>query len=149
MLQSYQLYSKELSELPEGRLLITTINAHSYNVAQQDAEFAEALRQSDVLLPDGISIVLAKRLLSGEKIKKIAGEDLFYWEMNRIEVRSKQFAVSSKQFTERIIKTENETSNFSNSSILKPETRNTKPETWNPKRRLYCFWVVVRRSWPR
>ncbi len=78
MLQTYQLYSRELSELPEGRLLITTINAHSYNVAQQDTEFAEALRQSDVLLPDGISIVLAKRLLSGEKIKKIAGEDLFY-----------------------------------------------------------------------
>ena len=131
MLQSFQLYSKELSELPEGRLLITTINAHSYNVAQQDTEFAEALRQSDVLLPDGISIVLAKRLLSGDKIKKIAGEDLFYWEMNRIEVRSKQFAVSSKQFTERIIKTENETSNFSNSSILKPETRNEKHETRN------------------
>ena len=131
MLQSFQLYSKELSELPEGRLLITTINAHSYNVAQQDTEFAEALRQSDVLLPDGISIVLAKRLLSGDKIKKIAGEDLFYWEMNRIEVRSKQFAVSSKQFTERIIKTENETSNFSNSSILKPETRNEKHETPN------------------
>jgi N-acetylglucosaminyldiphosphoundecaprenol N-acetyl-beta-D-mannosaminyltransferase len=92
MLQSYQLYSRELSELPEGRLLITTINAHSYNVAQQDTEFAEALRQSDVLLPDGISIVLAKRMLTpkppkGElrkKIKKIAGEDLFYWEMRRM-----------------------------------------------------------------
>jgi|GEM_PF-2077792 len=85
MLQTYQLYSSELSELPEGRLLITTINAHSYNVAQHDADFAEALRQSDVLLPDGISIVLAKRLLSGDKIKKIAGEDLFYWEMGRMK----------------------------------------------------------------
>lgn len=34
-----------LTFLPSGKLLINTINAHSYNTAQQDLLFAEALRQ--------------------------------------------------------------------------------------------------------
>ena len=38
------LESKEaLSVLPEGKLLINTINAHSYNTALKDKAFAEAL----------------------------------------------------------------------------------------------------------
>ncbi len=93
-----------------GTLLINTINAHSYNMARKDAAFAEALLASDVLLPDGISIVWAKKFLSagggkqrtgsgkqqavsgkqnkeqGAKIlKRIAGWDLFVFEMNRLQ----------------------------------------------------------------
>lgn len=34
---------KELESLPEGKLLINTINAHSYNTAGKDPLFAEAL----------------------------------------------------------------------------------------------------------
>jgi N-acetylglucosaminyldiphosphoundecaprenol N-acetyl-beta-D-mannosaminyltransferase len=82
-------FFRSLFFLSDKQLLITTLNAHSYNIARKDAAFAEALQQSDVLLPDGISIVLAVRLLKGEKIKKIAGEDLFYWEMNHLEQRAK------------------------------------------------------------
>ncbi len=33
----------ELALLPEGKLLINTINAHSYNTARKDGLFAEAL----------------------------------------------------------------------------------------------------------
>ena len=33
-----------LTFLPSGKLLINTINAHSYNTAQQDLLFAEALQ---------------------------------------------------------------------------------------------------------
>ncbi len=33
----------ELASLPEGKLLINTINAHSFNTAKKDALFAEAL----------------------------------------------------------------------------------------------------------
>lgn len=78
------VYNKSLDELPSGKLLINTINAHSYNMAKSDAYFAEALCKSDVLLPDGISIVFAKRYLKNEILKKIAGTDLFYFEMNRL-----------------------------------------------------------------
>lgn len=43
------LESKEaLSVLPEGKLLINTINAHSYNTALKDKAFAEALMKGDV-----------------------------------------------------------------------------------------------------
>lgn len=33
----------ELALLPEGKLLINTINAHSFNTAKKDKLFAEAL----------------------------------------------------------------------------------------------------------
>ena len=45
----------ELAALPEGKLLINTINAHSYNTARKDELFAEALTNGDVLIPDGVS----------------------------------------------------------------------------------------------
>ena len=50
---------EELQALPEGKLLINTINAHSYNTARRDAPFAEALEGGDALIPDGMSIVKA------------------------------------------------------------------------------------------
>ncbi|MFZ4796190.1 MAG: WecB/TagA/CpsF family glycosyltransferase [Bacteroidia bacterium] len=73
-----------LTALPSGKLLINTINAHSYNTAQEDTEFAKVLLSSDVLLPDGVSVVWAVRFLNGVKIQKIAGEDLFFLEMKRL-----------------------------------------------------------------
>ena len=45
-----------LAVLPEGKLLINTINAHSYNTAQKDRFFAEALQRGDVLIPEGVSL---------------------------------------------------------------------------------------------
>lgn len=51
----------ELALLPEGKQLINTINAHSFNTAKKDALFAEALACGDVLIPDGVSIVKACR----------------------------------------------------------------------------------------
>lgn len=76
---------KALELLPEGLLLINTINAYSYNIARKDAMFAEALLKSNVLLPDGASIVKAVRWLRAEKIERIAGWDLFVWEMKRLQ----------------------------------------------------------------
>ena len=80
------LSSKDnLDTLPLGKLLINTINAHSYNTARKDPEFAETLLNGGVLIPDGAGVVLAFQLLRGEKIKRIAGWDLFMWEMNRLQ----------------------------------------------------------------
>lgn len=78
------LYSQSLSNLPNKKLLISTLNAYSFNIAQSDTIFQMALQQSDVLLPDGISVVLATYLLTGQRLKKIAGEDLFLYEMNKL-----------------------------------------------------------------
>lgn len=92
MLKNYQLYNSSLDSLSDRSLLITTLNAHSYNVTHHDKEFEIALQQSDVLLPDGISVVLAAKLLRHPQattgnLNKIAGEDLFYYEMNRVETQ--------------------------------------------------------------
>jgi N-acetylglucosaminyldiphosphoundecaprenol N-acetyl-beta-D-mannosaminyltransferase len=77
---------QELVFLPSGKLLINTINAHSYNTAQQDLLFAEALQQGDVLIPDGASIVKACHWLNAKSKPKerIAGWDLFEFEMERL-----------------------------------------------------------------
>ena len=77
----------ELAALLEGKLLINTINAHSYNTARKDELFAEALTNGDVLIPDGVSIVKACRWIKAKSQPKerIAGWDLFEFEMNKLE----------------------------------------------------------------
>lgn len=76
-----------LTELPQGKLLINTINAHSYNVAQRDALFAEALRKGDALTADGASIVHACRWLRtpSQPKERVAGWDVFVHEMMALE----------------------------------------------------------------
>lgn len=76
----------ELADLPEGKLLINTINAFSYNNARKDVLFEEALTKGDVLIPDGISIVRVCRWLNAKSQPKqrIAGWDLFIFEMNKL-----------------------------------------------------------------
>ena len=58
------------------KTIITTLNPHSYYISKKDKTFAQALISSDVLLPDGVGVVLAARFLYGEKIEKIAGADI-------------------------------------------------------------------------
>lgn len=88
ILSKLRTYNNDLCSLAPGKLYISTINAYSYTLAQRDSVFAAALQSSDILLPDGIGIVIAKRLLTGEKIRKIAGEDFFRFEMSRLNETS-------------------------------------------------------------
>lgn len=83
---------EELRGLPEGKLLINTINAHSYNTARKDRLFAEALTNGDVLIPDGASIVKACRWINAKSQPKerIAGWDLFTFEMERVNNNRKR-----------------------------------------------------------
>ena len=101
----------ELSKIPEGKVLINTINAHSFNVAKKDKVFAEALSTIEngkmrmgseegyekYLIPDGVSIVKACRWLKAKSQPKerIAGWDLFVYEMQRLERESGEWRVES------------------------------------------------------
>ena len=80
----------DLASLPEGKLLINTINAHSFNTAKKDKPFAEALTNGDALIPDGVSIVKACRWIKAKSQPKerIAGWDLFSFEMDKLERES-------------------------------------------------------------
>ena len=81
----------ELASLPEGKLLINTVNAHSFNTAKKDQLFADALTNGDVLIPDGVSIVKACKWIKAKSQPKerIAGWDLFFFEMNKLEESAK------------------------------------------------------------
>ena len=83
-----------LDSIPQGKVLINTINAHSYNVAQHDDLFAESLTPEQTsesrclryLIPDGASIVKACRWLHAlsQPKERIAGWDLFSHEMKKL-----------------------------------------------------------------
>lgn len=79
------VYSGHLHTMEmKKQTVINTINQYSYMMTLKDAQFKEALEQSDVLLPDGVGIVLASSLLNGRKIKKIAGADLHAYLLERL-----------------------------------------------------------------
>ena len=88
----------ELDRIPAGKILINTINVHSYNTAQEDEAFAEALRKGDYLLPDGAHLAKACHWLKAKSRPKerIAGWDLFIFEMQRLEARCKRDNVRCK-----------------------------------------------------
>ena len=90
---------EQLKSLPQGKLLITTINAHSYNTALKDPLFAKALMKGDVLIPDGASIVKACKWLNAKSKPKerIAGWDLFVYEMSELEKDANSNSKDSKK----------------------------------------------------
>lgn len=102
----YKFFDQELKMLPKGqRLVINTINQYSYCVAEKDPDFKTALMESDVLLPDGIGIVKLSSWVFGRSIKKIAGEDLFYHLVGRMNEEGGKcfFLGSSTKTLEKIL----------------------------------------------
>ena len=113
-----------LTTLPSGKLLINTINAHSYNTAQKDKLFAEALQQGDVLIPDGASIVKACRWLNARSkpTERIAGWNLFEFEMNKLNtIGGKCFFMGSSEKVLALIK-----------QRVKVDYPNIEVETYSP-----------------
>ena len=90
---------KELWGIPEGKISVHCLNAYSYNIAQKDSQFAEALLNGNFLIPDGASIVMACRWLKAKSRpeKRIAGWDLFSFEMDRLERKSEKREAESEK----------------------------------------------------
>jgi N-acetylglucosaminyldiphosphoundecaprenol N-acetyl-beta-D-mannosaminyltransferase len=86
MFSNYIIFKKSLKDIDlNSKRIINTINPHSYCVAKKDFEFHQSLELSDVLLPDGVGIIWAEKLINGNRIKKIAGYDLFLFLMEQLE----------------------------------------------------------------
>jgi N-acetylglucosaminyldiphosphoundecaprenol N-acetyl-beta-D-mannosaminyltransferase len=82
----YSIFNGNLNQIDFAKkTLINTINQYSFCIAEQDAKFKAALLGSDILLPDGMAIVAAVRLLTGHKIKKIAGADIHLHLLQELE----------------------------------------------------------------
>jgi len=88
----------QLENLPEGKLLINTINAYSYCVARNDELFALSLKNGDALVADGKSIVWACKFLNSESQpqRRIAGWDLFVTEMNSLAQKARESGVRKR-----------------------------------------------------
>lgn len=81
----YKVFNGNLDEIKLGNnVLVNTINQYSYCIAEKDIYFREALKNSDILLPDGIAIVHANRFLNGTKISKIAGADIHQYLLKKL-----------------------------------------------------------------
>jgi N-acetylglucosaminyldiphosphoundecaprenol N-acetyl-beta-D-mannosaminyltransferase len=65
------LHRRQLSTLT-----IVGPNAHLVNLAQRDDRFAEAMQAADLAVPDGVSVVMASRLLGAPIPDRVTGGDL-------------------------------------------------------------------------
>jgi N-acetylglucosaminyldiphosphoundecaprenol N-acetyl-beta-D-mannosaminyltransferase len=102
---NYEVFTGSLQSLDlSKRMVINTINPHSYVTAKNDKYFFEALQSSDFLIPDGSGIVLAARKVNKQIIKKIAGADLHEFLLEKMnKSNGKVFYMGSQQETLDII----------------------------------------------
>jgi N-acetylglucosaminyldiphosphoundecaprenol N-acetyl-beta-D-mannosaminyltransferase len=104
---SFPVFCLDLKNIVlKEKTVINTLNQYSYVMAQKNSQFKNALMASDVLLPDGIGIVAACKILNGRRIKKIAGADLHLHVLQRLkEIGGSCFYLgSSAQTLDRIKK---------------------------------------------
>ncbi|WP_192349515.1 WecB/TagA/CpsF family glycosyltransferase [Algoriphagus sp. Y33] len=97
----YPMFNGQLGDLfQKGKTIINTLNQYSFCIAEEDKAFKSALMSSDVLLPDGISIVLSAKFLNGNQLEKIAGADLHDFVLKYLNnVYGSCFYLGSKQET--------------------------------------------------
>lgn len=82
--------------------IISTINAHSYNLMIEDRSFRKALINSSFVIPDGISIVFYFRIFKKKIIKKISGYQIFIIQLNNISNKSLFFLGSTMDNLKKI-----------------------------------------------
>lgn len=93
-------------DFSKKQILVSTINPHSYCVAKNDHQLSNALQKSDILLPDGIGVVWANRILNKTNISRIAGSDLHYSLLAKLnKSNGKAFYLGSGVSTLQKIKT--------------------------------------------
>ncbi len=79
-------------ENDEKRRYFVCANPHSLEVARNDPDFHDAIRNADLVTPDGVGIVLASRILDGSIRARITGSDIFLG-LNAAMNREKGFSV--------------------------------------------------------
>ncbi len=85
----YQVFNENLEDCISkiGQHLITNqnkekmwlacANPHSLYVAAEDDSFSDALHEADLLVPDGVGVIVASKLLGGQIENRITGSDIF------------------------------------------------------------------------
>lgn len=84
----YEVFADNLEKLTTNhKTVINTINQYSYCMAEQDDDFKSALKNSDILLPDGIGIVAAAKFLNGSLLRRVTGADLHNYLLKELNVK--------------------------------------------------------------
>jgi N-acetylglucosaminyldiphosphoundecaprenol N-acetyl-beta-D-mannosaminyltransferase len=64
-------------ERGDRRRYLVCANPHSLEVARKDPEFDAAIRNADLIVPDGVGIVIASKILGGSIRERVTGMDIF------------------------------------------------------------------------
>jgi N-acetylglucosaminyldiphosphoundecaprenol N-acetyl-beta-D-mannosaminyltransferase len=97
--------SRTLAEGARECRWLACLNPHSYAVARSDAAFASALHAAHWLIPDGIGIVLAGRVLRTPVAGRITGADIFHGVMARLnEMGGSVFFLGGSEQTLHLIR---------------------------------------------
>ena len=134
MLLGYRIFDKSLGSIDFAKnKIINTINPHSYCLSRYDKLFNKALQSSDILLPDGMGIVIAAKILNRQTIKKIAGADIHQYLLHQANLNSqKVFYLGAAQSALLLIedKVKKEYPNITVSSFSPPyKSQFTESET--------------------
>jgi N-acetylglucosaminyldiphosphoundecaprenol N-acetyl-beta-D-mannosaminyltransferase len=60
------------------RRVCVCLNPHSLEIAEIDIEFRNAIFAADMVIPDGVGILLASTILGGNVRRRVTGSDIFY-----------------------------------------------------------------------
>ena len=66
-------------------------NPHSLEVAQSDSLFDTSIKSADLLVPDGVGVVMASKILGGAIRDRITGSDIF-WGLNEALNRETKYS---------------------------------------------------------
>ncbi len=103
----FKVFEQELNTIDlNNKIIINTLNASAFVWSKKDDDYKNALLKSDILLPDGIAVTIAARLLLNKKIRKQSGEDIFYYLLNEVNNKKETcfFLGSSQLVLDRINK---------------------------------------------
>jgi len=88
-----------------GLRWLACLNPHSCAVSFRDPEFGRALRGADWVVPDGVGILLASRILGGSIRERVTGSDIFLHlsrRLNRVGGKSVFFLGATESTLEEI-----------------------------------------------
>jgi N-acetylglucosaminyldiphosphoundecaprenol N-acetyl-beta-D-mannosaminyltransferase len=106
LLMNYPIYTGSIEDIfiSNDSKIINTINPHSYCVGKKDQLFRNALKQSDILLPDGVGIIIAALILKLKRIKQNSGPHLHTALLEKLNNEGKScFYLGSSEETLKLI----------------------------------------------
>ena len=97
----YKVFCGKLSDIDYSRqILINTFAPNQYGLALKDKRFEIALKNTDILVLDGVGVAFASIFLNGKNIRKIAGQDCFDYLMDQLNKKTgKCFFLGSSEQT--------------------------------------------------